>query len=406
MPPRYGKTELAVKSFIEWCLAKAAHCRFMHLSYSENLALDNSAEIKEDVKSEWYQEYWPVAFKKGDDAKASWETTKKGKMYATGTMGSLTGFGAGILDSEGFSGAIIIDDPLKPEEAFSDLIRDKANDRLNTTILNRRNDKKTPVIIIMQRIHEEDMTGFVLSGETGEEFVHLSIPVIDENGAPLWPEKHDKEAINKLRKDASVFAGQYMQSPVSGTGNMFTREMFEIGPVPKDGYDFSYITADTAYTDKKKSDYNSMTLGGNKDGQVYIDKIFREKVKAERMESIAVPFIKSATVWGFRGAYIEPKGHGIYLNQKLPGLGIIMPTEEEVAEFFKDRKMNKVERCNNVLPHMAGRKIIINEMIPNAQGLIDELIAFPRGKKDDFVDTVIDLCKLMFIKPNSILNAL
>ena len=146
-------------------------------------------------------------------------------MYATSTGGQITGFGAGAVDdSTGFSGAIVIDDPIKPEDALSDAKREKANQRFETTIRNRVNSRNTPIVIIMQRLHENDLCGYLTQKEPGEWTV-VSIPaILHENGeeAALWPFKHRLEELRKMREiDPYVFETQYMQNPTPMEGLMY-----------------------------------------------------------------------------------------------------------------------------------------------------------------------------------------
>lgn len=161
--PRYGKTELAVKNFIADGLALNPSAKFIHLSYSVTLALDNCEEIKDMVSSAEYQQLFPhVQIKKASRAKKKWYTTQSGGVYATSASGQLTGFGARKVDEEkgddleefltdislkqGFGGAIIIDDPIKPEDAHSEVRREKVNSRYDSTIKNRVNSRDTPII--------------------------------------------------------------------------------------------------------------------------------------------------------------------------------------------------------------------------------------------------------------------
>src|SRR5690554_426858 len=166
VPPRYGKTEIAVKMFVAWGLANNPRAKFIHLSYSDDLALDNSSAIRELVKHEEYQRLFPTPLKTDSDSKKKWYTQAGGGVYATAAGGAITGFGAGLLDrtehgtgspADGFGGAIIIDDPLKPDDAFSETMRERINRRFNNTIASRINSNETPIIVIMQRLHERDM---------------------------------------------------------------------------------------------------------------------------------------------------------------------------------------------------------------------------------------------------------
>jgi hypothetical protein len=197
--PRYGKTEVAVKNFIAKGLAHNPAAKFIHLSYSDDLALDNSEEVKDIIKSAEYQQLFPeVQIKPGTDSKKKWYTTKGGGVYATAAAGQVTGFGAGKVDdeevekffdeieSEGFGGALVIDDPIKPEDADSELIRERVNNRFDSTIRNRVNSRNTPIIIIMQRLHEHDLCGYLIDNE-GTKWEVLSLPSIKENGKRYGP---------------------------------------------------------------------------------------------------------------------------------------------------------------------------------------------------------------------------
>lgn len=243
MPPRYGKTEVCVKNFIAEGLAINPSAKFIHLSYSDDLALDNSEEVRDFVKSEEYQSIFPyVQIKKASDAKKKWYTTYNGGVYATSAAGQVTGFGAGNVDDEEllkevegigtdtsplFGGAIIIDDPIKPEEATSETIRERVNNRFDSTIVNRVNSRNTPIIIIMQRLHPEDLCGYLIDRD-GEEWYVLSLPALyfDEQGSEcaLWPFKQTVEELKDLRKkNEIVFDTQYQQDPQPKEGLLFPK---------------------------------------------------------------------------------------------------------------------------------------------------------------------------------------
>lgn len=227
--PRYGKTELAVKNFIAMGLAKNPKAKFIHLSYSGTLAIDNSVAIKDIVNSEEYQALFPeTKVKYGSDTKSRWDTEQGGGVYATSTLGQITGFGAGIVEEEGkeyeFGGAIVIDDPIKPEDALSDVEREKVNRRFETTIRNRLNSRNTPIIIIMQRLHEHDLCGYLQEIEP-DTWEVLSLPAITyEEGEPkaLWPFKHTLDELYAIKNaNSNVFETQYMQNPTPLEGLMY-----------------------------------------------------------------------------------------------------------------------------------------------------------------------------------------
>lgn len=271
--PRYSKTEIGVKMFISWSLAHNPKARFIHLSYSDGLALDNSEAIKDIILSEKYQRLFPyVQIKKDSTAKQKWYTTEGGGVLARAAAGQVTGFGAGTTSFEGeeeeFGGCIIIDDPLKPDDAESDLLRNKVNNRFDTTIKNRVNSRKTPIIIIMQRLHENDLCGYVQE-KTPDEWNVLSMPVIKNDGTALWSEKHTIEELNDLRQaNEFVFDTQYMQDPTPKKGLLFSElNRFKRSDVNLNDYDAGLAFADVADTGQ---DNHSVPFAKLQDSHIFI----------------------------------------------------------------------------------------------------------------------------------------
>lgn len=239
--PRFGKTELCSKMFIAYGLALNPEARFLHLSYSGSLVQENSTAVKDIINSEYYQAIFGTRIAKGQNTKSKWSTEQGGGEYATSTLGQITGFGAGRVDKidedeemdyftatfnpDRFAGAIVIDDPLKPDEALSDNIREQVNLRFETTIRNRVNSRKTPIVVIMQRLHEHDLCGYLQEIEP-DDWTVLSIPAIqydDEgNERALWPFKLTLDELRAIEHANSfVFQTQYMQNPTPLEGLMY-----------------------------------------------------------------------------------------------------------------------------------------------------------------------------------------
>jgi hypothetical protein len=248
--PRYGKTELAVKNFIAHGLALNPSAKFIHLTYAAKLALDNSEESKDIVLNPEYQKLFPIEIKRDSNSKEKWYTSAGGGVYAASASGQVTGFGAGKVDEEeddliiqsqedealmseiaeleshieenskhtievknGFAGAIIIDDPIKPEDGMSDVKRGRVNERFETTIRNRVNSRKTPIIVVQQRVHEKDLSGYLMDIEPGEWEV-VKLAALKEDNSPLWELKHTTEELLKLKRiNPYVFESQYQQDP-------------------------------------------------------------------------------------------------------------------------------------------------------------------------------------------------
>lgn len=231
VPPGYTKTELATINMIGRGLALNNRARFMHLSYSHNLALLNSSTARGIVKSSDYQVMWPMALKDDADSKAMWWTEHGGGVYASSAAGQVTGFRAGHMEP-GWQGALLIDDPVKPDDAYSDTVRGGINDRFNETIKSRLAIETTPMVVIMQRIHYHDLSGYLLRGGSGEKWHHLCLPVLIDNsesypeenthgisiahGLPdgwLWPYKHNESHRTALFSHRRTAEAQYMQRP-------------------------------------------------------------------------------------------------------------------------------------------------------------------------------------------------
>ena len=224
VPPRYSKTELAVVNFLAWSLGHFPDAEFIHTSYSRPLAVANSFAAKQIVESDAYREIFPaVALRQDSSAKGDWRTTAGGVVYATGSEGTITGFGAGKMRPSGFGGAVIIDDPHKADEARSDTVRKNVIDWFQNTLESRKNDPaRTPIILIMQRLHESDLAGFLLAGGNGEQWEHIVLPAIGDDGEALWPAKHSIEQLRVMeRASPYVFAGQYQQRPAPPAGGEF-----------------------------------------------------------------------------------------------------------------------------------------------------------------------------------------
>lgn len=189
--PGYTKTEQVVLNFIARGLALNPRSKYIHTSYSGDLAQENSSKIKETVELQEYQELWPMKIRVDSKGKKRWFTEQGGGMMAAASGGQITGFRAGRME-EGFTGAFINDDPLKPDDAYSATKRNSINNRFNNTHRSRLAVETVPMINIMQRIHEDDLAGYLLKGGSGDVWHHLVIPtyLTDEVLDAPYPEDY------------------------------------------------------------------------------------------------------------------------------------------------------------------------------------------------------------------------
>lgn len=290
--PGYTKTEQATISYIARGLALNPQARFMHLSYSHTLALQNSATAREIIKSTEYQKLWPIQTKDDTDSKALWWTTDNGGVYATSAGGQVTGFRAGHMthSADNFTGALIIDDPVKPDDANSEVKREEINNRFNETIASRLAVEDVPIIVIMQRIHWHDLSGYLLEGGSGEKWHHLNLPVLIEDsdyppeythGIPidhslpygwLWPFKHNDEHDTALRSHRRKFAAQYMQAPIKRDEQYALWRESTIRACRENVPDTAtrtLVSIDPAVTNKIDSDEHGITVGSKHGRNLY-----------------------------------------------------------------------------------------------------------------------------------------
>lgn len=383
IPPRYGKTELVIKLFIAWSLVKNNQSKFIHLSYSDDLALDNSSQAKEYIESEAFQKFWQMKLKKDAQGKKKWFNEFGGGVYATASGGAITGFGAGVAESKMFSGAILIDDPLKPDDAFSELKRKAVNERYNNTIRSRVNDRDTPILLIMQRLHEEDLSGFLLNGGSGEHWEHLCLPALNEFNEPLWKEKHTFEELEQIRQaNRYTFAGQYMQTPAPDEGGEWKKEWFKIidkSEVPINSLRWE-LFIDGAYTKNTANDPTGFQIGA-KWGNDYV--IYSSIDKYLEMPELLkfIPNHINSSDLKIHLTLVEPKASGKSLQQMISSTTRINIAEIK-TDFVNSSKIENARACSPFIE--AGRVYLVkgnwNEAFLNQVG------TFPNAKHDEHID--------------------
>lgn len=372
IPPRYSKTELVVILFTVWCYIKNPRCEFIHLSYAQPLVLENSDAIRTVIKSHEFRQLWPnIKTKDNKDAKGAWATTDGGMFLATPAGGAITGFGAGRMDEWNdltgdflFSGAILIDDPLKPDDAKHDTMRKAVNSRWEETIKSRRNSPRTPVICVMQRIHEDDFTAELLK-DTSIKWLHRVMSAIVDEGTPteraLWPAKHSLATLKVMAaKAAYIFSGQYRQKPSPPGGGILKGAWFgryKVLPRIK----FRKIYVDTAQKTAERHDYSVFEVWGQgEDGNIYLIDLKRDKWESPELRKNAKDFwIKhkacDAHLMGaLRQMRVEDKASGTDLIQSLK-------TDRQcpIPIYAQQRNTDKVVRVGDAAPYIEAGFVFI-----------------------------------------------
>ena len=278
VPPGYTKTELAT---INMMGRGGRKCVYTWINY----LLLNSSTARGMIKSQAYQSMWPMALRDDADSKAMWWTEHGGGVYASSAAGQVTGFRAGHMEP-GWQGALIIDDPVKPDDAYSEIVRDGVNNRFNETIKSRLALETTPMIVIMQRIHYHDLSGYLLRGGSGEKWHHLNLPVIIDSsrsyeetypenthaipidhGLPdgwLWPFKHNESHRVSLFSHRRTAEAQYMQNPkrFNAEGALWNEEMISAAHAMRITQDLArtVVAIDPQATNSEESDESGIAV--------------------------------------------------------------------------------------------------------------------------------------------------
>lgn len=378
IPPRYSKSELTVVNFIPWCLGLYPDSEFIYISYSKRVAAKHAYLARAVVKSEGYRElFGDVTLMDDSKAKDEWRTKQGGIVYASGSDGTITGYGAGKM-REGFGGCIIFDDPLKAGEAESPIQRENVLEFYQSTVESRCNTPHTPIIVIMQRLHHNDLSGFLLNGGSGDEWHHLKIPAINSDGEELWTFKHSIDDLLKMKAaNPYHFSGQYQQEPTPKEGGIIKSEWFERYRVPPAEKLRIIQSWDTAYKPKIQNDPSVCTTWlQTKDNKYYLLDCF--VIRGE------YPDVKRAV----QSKYDQFKPQAVLIEDKASGQSLIQElrhTRIPIIAILPES--DKITRLNSVSTIFEARQVYLPENAPWLADYEHELLSFPLAAHDDQADS-------------------
>jgi predicted phage terminase large subunit-like protein len=385
MPPRHLKSHLASVSFPAWCLGHEPGMQILCVSYAQDLADKLSRDCRRIMASAWYQRIFPTRLSPERQAASEFETTAQGCRLATSVGGVLTGRGADL---------IIIDDPLKPEEALSQSQRRTANEWFD--------DKENgAIILIMHRLHEDDLTGHVLAQEDWEVVRFPAIAEEDETQLldTVWGRKRvsrrQGEALHPAREGAQIlerirhmigeynFAGQYQQAPAPLGGGLVKRGWFRhyaASELPRD-FDRIVQSWDTANKATELSDFSVCTTWGIAAKNLYLLDLVRR-----RMEYPELKRELHAQYERFRPSVvlIEDKASGTQLIQELIAEGLHAVTRYQPQS-------DKVMRMHAQTAMIENGFVHVPDAAPWLAQYLHELTSFPNGRYDDQVDSTAQM---------------
>ena len=393
-PPRSLKSICSSVAFVAWALGHDPTLRFLCVSYSEGLANDLARQFRMVVESDWYKRIFPrMRLKK--ETKTECITTKGGGRVALSVGGSITGRGADF---------IIIDDPLKAEDGASESARRTVIEWYDGTLCTRLNDKERGVIIlVMQRLHQEDLAGYLI--ERGG-WHHLNLPATaDEDqtvrigpvevhhrkpGDVLHPKRESCETLERIKAEIGSlkFSAQYQQSPVPREGNLVKREWlktYDTAPARGPGVRIAQ-SWDIASTTDERNDYSVCTTWAVKQKEYYLLDVWRARVEFPDLKR---KIVSHALRHDAQTVLIEKAGPGLQLVQEL--------RRDTTPRFPKPIGItpegDKLARMEAQTPPIEAGHVLLPKEAPWLAVFLEELLAFPRGKHDDQVDSVSQFLK-------------
>lgn len=436
-PPRTGKTAIISICFCAWIWAQrrrgpllGPHVAFFYASYAEKLSLEHSIKCLRLIQSRWYQERWGSRFRMIRESAGHIENDKGGYRMASSVDAKATGYGADIL---------VADDPHLVKEAESENIREDTVRWWSETMPSRLNNRSTgAMIVVMQRVHEGDLSGAILASMN--EYVHFCVPMsyvpckhinawsgdeiktfigddadeVDpddifwedrrtEEGQLLWPGRFPAKEVYKLERELGpyAYAGQYQQTPAPRTGGIIRRDWWQKwdkataeknGGVPTKYPAFEYVLAslDTAYTEKEENDPSALSIWGvwrdpNGNPMVFLMFCWEERLLLHDLVSRVGGDCKKFKI---DRLIIEDKAAGHSVSQELHrlfgsfnfGIELINPR----TGFIKTA--DKVARLQTVV-HLFAEGLIYTPDKEWADAMINQCATVPRSVHDDLADT-------------------
>lgn len=391
IPPGSTKSTIATIMFPVWLWTQDQSIRIITNSYSMDLSIEHATKSRDIIQSDRFKKYFPdINLRPDKSAKMSYENTQTGARYATSTGGTITGKHAHV---------IINDDPLNVRQGYSEVARLTANEHTKTLSSRKVDKANTPTITIMQRLHEKDVTGYLLE-KKAKNIKHICLPAevskfvnppnLVENyiNGLLDPIRLNRDILDEAKKDlgSMAYSGQYGQNPIAEGGNIVKREWFN--SISIQDFEFIYsqnekppvhFFVDTAYTAKADNDPTGILAAANIGNNMYILncvkvwKEFPELVKFLPEWVIANKYDSRSTI------RIEPKANGMSVIQQLKTLSKLNVTHTETPRDSKEARM----KANSPVVE-CGRVFLVNGSWN--EDFIDEVCGFPAKTHDEYVD--------------------
>lgn len=415
MPPSYGKTELIARSFIAWALGRDRTRKFIYVSYSDELCRKINNQVRALIKSK----FWASLFGKANflqDNSSEFEFIEGGGLFVTTLKSAITGFHAH---------QILIDDPIKVSDMASKKERDNVCENFTTSILTRLQDANSNITILMQRLGDNDLCGFLLdernfSRELISQWQHLKLVALNAEreiykigkfeferpaNTPLFPAKHDLAALEYQKQVMGIddFTTQYQQDPqVSFAGYFDEREWREVGSFEV-GVTNDYIFVDNALAVNEKADNRAVVVIGVEARESGLNRyVVRDCFYGIWDEDGTTSAICEAmSRYPSASVYIESDGGGLVLHRLLQKKivefneaakkrgGAVLTNATQT--YTPSRKVSKVEKIKAIKPYYNTGALVFLRSAAGLEQIQRELWSFNPEKpfrKDDCIDCI------------------
>ena len=399
VPPGTSKSTMTGVIFPAWLWGPFGwpESRFIGASHEAGLAGRDSRRTRLVVESEWFQSLWPMPLNGDANAKTYFENERRGFRQA-----------AAVASMTGKRGDVVLwDDPHSPEKAYSEAYRTEAQRIFSETLPTRlTNPKKSGIIVVMQRLHEQDISGYILQQELGYE--HLCLPMEFEpnrkcytsigwsdprkkEGELLFEERFPIDVVERDKKAMGSFAtaGQFQQRPEPRGGGILKTDWWKYYTVPPE-IEWRCIYADTANKTGQENDYTVFQVWGRgKKGGAYLLDMLRGKYEAPELRAQAIAF------WNKHAG--NKKGLGplraFKIEDQQSGTGLIqaLKKEQEIpVKGIKRVSKDKVTRAYDAAPYIESGYVYLPQNANFLSDFLAETSGFPTAKHDDIVDPMLD----------------
>ncbi len=415
MPPSYGKTEIIARCFIAWALGNYPQRKFIYISYSDELCRKISNQVRDLIKSPFFASIFgrnPLFLQ---DNANEFVLKEGGGLFVTTLKSAITGFHAH---------QILIDDPIKVSAMNSKAERNLVNQNFKESVLSRLQDNKSNITILMQRLGDEDLCGFLLDKKNFEsdiinEWKQISLKAINkqketytigdysyirEPNTPLFPQRHSLKELEflRLQMGEDEFSTQYLQEPMVSEAGFFELAYFKEIPSYECQNQNLYIFVDSALSLNANADNRAIVLIGVENYENTLRYVVRDCVFGIWEESQTIQELISLMLDNPKAkVYIESDGGGLTLERLLLSELVRVNNQRKINAqaqitntikcYTPSRKISKVEKIKALKPfYNTGFLVFLH----NARGLGQikkELLGFNPAKpfrKDDCIDCI------------------